>query len=140
MEAAAWFARQFDERIPGGWLWPQMAGAVMGTNYYVEGEKCAHCGRGDASIHIGKSSAGWVFALNTHPALGLTSLDLWIAFLAKKVIKDEYGAVIPLGQMVEKIACRQRGGGGDLLRSMAGSGGCVSNGAGTWDYHRGDFS
>jgi hypothetical protein len=35
----------------------------MGTNYYLHRNKCSHCGRTDEPLHIGKSSAGWHFAL-----------------------------------------------------------------------------
>ena len=37
----------------------------MGTNYYLIKNACPHCGATEEAIHIGKSSAGWYFALNT---------------------------------------------------------------------------
>lgn len=37
----------------------------MGTNYYLHSQDpCEHCGRSYPELHIGKSSAGWVFALH----------------------------------------------------------------------------
>ena len=39
----------------------------MGTNYYLSSKPCSCCGRKDSQRHIGKSSAGWVFALHVYP-------------------------------------------------------------------------
>jgi len=40
----------------------------MGTNYYLQGKVCVHCGVADGGpLHIGKSSAGWNFGLRIYP-------------------------------------------------------------------------
>lgn len=50
----------------------------MGTNYYwYERPACPTCGRRDEPLHVGKSSAGWVFALRIYPELGIHDLDDW---------------------------------------------------------------
>lgn len=36
----------------------------MGTNYYLEINCCAHCGRPQKKLHIGKSHEGHVFKLH----------------------------------------------------------------------------
>jgi hypothetical protein len=52
---------------------------MMGTNYYMPVEKCDHCGHKPKALHIGKSSAGWCFSLNTHPAEGINRLGSALA-------------------------------------------------------------
>jgi hypothetical protein len=69
----------------------------MGTNYYLveQEEKCPHCGRADEGkrLHIGKSSAGWVFALHVIPEEGLNCLLDWERKFQEPgwKILDEYG-------------------------------------------------
>lgn len=84
----------------------------MGTNYYYEtaGEApCEHCGRGGGTetLHIGKSSAGWVFALCIYPERGIHSLADWQRlWAAGGQIRDEYGDVCPAGIVLETITQR----------------------------------
>jgi hypothetical protein len=73
----------------------------MGTNYYVKEEiqeECPVCHHREVTneIHIGKSSAGWCFALHAIPELGLNNWHNWLVFLQDKKIKDEYGNDISL--------------------------------------------
>lgn len=103
----------------------------MGTNYYVKSSACHHCGHRPEAIHIGKSSAGWVFALNTHPEMGINNIADWLAYLADKEITDEYGGDVSLGKLIETICGRK----GEMRRSHD-----ARRGEGTWDYHCGDFS
>lgn len=63
----------------------------MGTNYYLHENICSHCGRGDEPLHIGKSSAGWCFALHVIPERGLNSLEDWEKKFEKGTILNEYG-------------------------------------------------
>lgn len=139
----------------------------MGTNYYATPQPCPHCGRTDERVHIGKSSVGWVFALMTHPDIGINTLDDWKAYLVDKVITDEYGrnhtvdellAVIverswrkrpdvsgapPLGysSWSAYLAMNQSEiGPNNLLRHRIDGRHCIGHGEGTWDYMKGEFS
>jgi hypothetical protein len=65
----------------------------MGTNYYVELEKCPCCGHSKKRLHLGKLSAGWVFALQVLPDEGLSHLCDWSNLITqtRAAIVDEYG-------------------------------------------------
>lgn len=134
----------------------------MGTNYYWhEKEFCAGCGRGFDGIHIGKSSAGWVFALRIWPEDGISELHDWVRKFAQdgSYILDEYGDRIMPFAMLATIAARswtknENPGAGykdwadfhrsngsipgpcNLLRSSKTS----EHGAGTYDLCRNEFS
>ena len=69
----------------------------MGTNYYVEAPPNPW---GDQQrLHVGKSSAGWVFHFEAHDLaeVKLTTTDEWRKFLdgmvanGPCVLRDEYG-------------------------------------------------
>lgn len=125
----------------------------MGTNYYLEPEPpCATCGRGYDRLHIGKSSAGWVFALHVIPEEGINDLIDWIARWLKPgaVIRDEYGTEIAPGEMLNRIVARTCNPDGarwlhatkgprGLARAQIGHN-VIGHGAGTWDLHTGEFS
>lgn len=134
----------------------------MGTNYYIEGKPpCPHCGRGyeDERIHIGKSSAGWVFALHAHPELGINGLNDWKRFWTEKEKKifDEYGRQITPAEMLDIITNRRRDRGPDmdesfyrenhaepgpnrLARSKIDGRHTIAHGEGTWDICIGEYS
>ena len=128
----------------------------MGTNYYWAQTPCKECGRFDER-HIGKSSVGWVFALNIYPELGINDLPDWEERFARGVIRNEYGDRISPDEMRDTIM--RRGNPSAVPRSasfhrdnysMEGPHGLlrcdpercsgVKPGAGTWDLHEGDFS
>ena len=129
----------------------------MGTNYYLELPGCDHCGRGGERLHIGKSSAGWVFALRVYPERNLHSLSDWRRLLDKEEgnIRDEYDKLISPDYMIKTITERSwpyehvqhdmlsRGmceiGPNNLLRSKIGYGTCIGWGKGTWEYCEGEF-
>jgi hypothetical protein len=109
----------------------------MGTNYYIEPqEPCPHCKRGYPEVHIGKSSAGWVFSLHVDDELD--SWDKWLEFLEGKVIRNEYGNAIPLANFIKTVTCRKHIHG--LSRNDIDGSHCVGHGEGTYDYIAGDFS
>lgn len=138
----------------------------MGTNYYIQRGICEHCGRGDQDLHIGKSSGGWVFALNTHPELGIESLDDWRREWSRGTIINEYGDTLTAEEMERVIANRQPVRPRDwsavpfgyhsmedflahnhalpdptgLLRHMVDGRHCIAHGDGTYDLMRGEFS
>lgn len=146
-------------------------GEIMGTNYYLHNRPpCACCGRSYPPLHIGKSSAGWCFALHVIPEEGINDLDDWRKlWLQPGVhIKDDCGVDVTTFQMEEVITNRywpyrkfddslllRRGGylteeefhrqncsqhGPNGLLRHAINGRCVAHGAGTWDCIRGEFS
>lgn len=83
----------------------------MGTNYYLHTNVCKCCGRSDERLHIGKSSAGWVFSLRCHEDLGLMSLADWKDHIVFEVeggalIKDEYGNNIDVAELYDTIEHR----------------------------------
>jgi hypothetical protein len=138
----------------------------MGTNYYLHRNLCRHCGRSNEPMHIGKSSAGWCFALHVIPELGINDLPDWQREWETGFIKDEYGDALDATAMLRVITERrwrdeshwdtewwigyrsevdfhvknysERGPNG-LLRHQLGRW-CVGHGAGTWDLMPGEFS
>ena len=64
----------------------------MGTNYYTREERCSACGHRKKGRHLGKSSAGWHFALRIYPEEGIRDIsDIFkLAHDAGGVV-DEYG-------------------------------------------------
>lgn len=133
----------------------------MGTNYYLheETDRCPECGQDTTTtLHIGKSSAGWVFALRVHPGLGISDLADWIPRFddPKTEIVDEYGKTIGAAQMMDIICNRRREhppeslawydantaepGPNNLARAKLRPDSVVGHGAGTWDLHVGEFS
>jgi len=98
----------------------------MGTNFYWLGpqeEACAHCGHQPEaeSLHIGKSSYGWVFALRAHPSRDLKNIAYWYAFLESEAgqegrIVDEYYRPVTLAELRETI--ENRNGPNGVLRAV----------------------
>jgi len=85
----------------------------MGTNYYLEGKTCEHCGQTlpDAPrLHIGKSSAGWAFTLHIMPEEGINDLFDWIKRwdAPGARIVDEYGRAISSYEMLKIVVDRHR--------------------------------
>ena len=76
----------------------------MGTNFYAEIDKCAHCGRGADRLHIGKQSSGWPFHFMAHES-GPKSFVEWVRFLsgADCLIVNEYGGTVPFDELLAMI-------------------------------------
>lgn len=89
--------------------------SLMSTNYYAFGPFSGGEPDGEG-LHIGKTSAGWVFLGRAHDELGLTSREAWTTFLEQPgvTILNEYGRDVPVTEMVETMAAR-RGSDGRLL-------------------------
>jgi hypothetical protein len=146
-------------------LFAQLKGIEMGTNYYVEAEpSCQTCGRGYEQIHIGKSSAGWVFHLHVYPEDGIHDLADWQQRWKGKTIRDEYGRKVSETEMLDVITKRGREpkwseppygykswsqfhaendsvpGPEGLLRARIDGRRTIGHGEGTWDLAVGDFS
>lgn len=141
----------------------------MGTNYYLHNKPdCECCGRPFVPMHIGKSSAGWCFALHVAPEEGINSLDDWRALWSApgSYVRNEYDERVPLEEMEKIITQRSRDkdwsdaswwqgfytserhfhdkngserGPNGLLRHRIGRY-CASHGEGTWDCMLGEFS
>lgn len=112
----------------------------MGTNYYLHRDVCPHCKRSDSPLHIGKSSAGWCFALHVDEEAGINSLADWQALWASpgSKIMNEYGDNISPPEMLATITERIHPRG--LSRHIKDGRHCVGNGDGTYDLIRGEFS
>lgn len=84
----------------------------MGTNYFHESQDaCDKCGAptpGSNLVrrHIGKSSAGWCFALHVYPAEGIYDLVHWVKRWKHGKIVDEYGGLLTTPQMLTVILVR----------------------------------
>jgi hypothetical protein len=78
----------------------------MGTNYYIHENPCAHCGRHDEPIHIGKSSAGWKFSFN---ATIHKTYEEWKAVIeaADGKIFDEYNRPISAKELLDYAASKR---------------------------------
>lgn len=121
----------------------------MGTNYEY---------RDDAGnvLHIGKSSAGWVFMLRVYPEIGINTFEDWRRlFRQGGVITSEYGTPISILDMEHDI-CNRRWmhsrnwseedyninyampGPNNLLRGVPRPG-KNWHGEGTWDYCNYEF-
>lgn len=86
----------------------------MGTNFYYHSKPdCEYCGRSFEPIHIGKSSAGWVFALHVYPedsTEAINDLPDWLKLFDKEgsFIRDEYGQTVSVPDMIRYITERGR--------------------------------
>jgi hypothetical protein len=128
----------------------------MGMNYYLKHPACGHCGRSGSALHIGKSSAGWCFALHVDDER--KSLDDWQKAWSQPgaIIENEYGEAVTPEQMLAKITDRSwpddrdrtdrflcenhaAPGPNNLLRHQLGPY-CVGHGDGTYDLIPGEFS
>lgn len=140
----------------------------MSTNYYFHqrGNLLERLARDEPLVrHIGKSSAGWCFALRVYPDEGINSLTDWYKLLRRNnnYIKDEYGCDVSLDDLIEVITNRKWRervflptercpteadmlrlnhavyGPNNLLRCKIGDH-CIGHGPGTWDLMPGEFS
>lgn len=129
----------------------------MGCNYYLLQPSCGHCGKSGDRLHIGKSSAGWVFAVHLIPERNLNCLNDWIQFIKVNTgigwtLVDENDKPITLSDLVNTITNRSWSaptehddrysvpGPNNLSRHKLDESFCVAHGPGTWDYIVGDFS
>ena len=106
----------------------------MGTNYYWhEKPPCSSCGRKYEPLHIGKSSAGWCFALHIIPEEDINDLPDWQKLwdTPGSLIFNEYGDILSPAAMTGVITIRKC----SLRHSY-----CTKHGSGTWDCIEGEFS
>jgi len=84
----------------------------MSTNFYwhEKPKVCVTCGHNlSKTIHIGKSSPGWVFMLHVDPEEGLHTLNDWIDKWNEpgSLIYNEYGTLISNSDMSRIILDRE---------------------------------
>lgn len=83
----------------------------MGTNYYMKKSgACPCCKREHETLHIGKSSAGWCFALHVMPERGINDLEDWQKLWNEPgvTIETEYGEQVTAEEMTQVITQRSR--------------------------------
>jgi hypothetical protein len=130
----------------------------MSTNYYL---RCNPTVMGRLreeeepfTLHIGKSSGGWVFSLHIYPERGIRSLKDWYQLWRRNdnQIFDEYDRPVSIEEMLDVITNRSwphdrtsqfradvMAGPNNLQRSRIDGQHCVGHGPGTWDLKVGDF-
>ena len=85
----------------------------MGTNHYLKEPPCESCGRSEEGLHLGKSSAGWVYHLQGTHSYPMDCLEDWIRFILKKPeweIYNEYGDRLSLEDWLSCVLHRRRRG------------------------------
>lgn len=83
----------------------------MGTNYYMKKSgACPCCKREHETLHIGKSSAGWCFALHVMPERGINDLEDWQKLWNEPgvTIETEYGEQVTAEEMTQVVTQRSR--------------------------------
>lgn len=78
----------------------------MGTNYFLEINKCSCCGRSDI-LYIGKSSAGWKFMFQKIPNKA-ENFEQWCDLLIRGEIIDEYGRHWSLQKFLDLVKSKQK--------------------------------
>lgn len=81
----------------------------MTTAYFIQPQppSCETCGRDFERTRIGISAVGWAFSFDEWPAKHLFSKDEWLAYLADKVIEDEYGKVHALADFAALVESKE---------------------------------
>ena len=125
----------------------------MGTNYYLIDKET------DEEYHLGKSSAGWCFALHVSPEENIHDLSDILNKIKQpsKHIINEYGDKITTTEFLEIVTERAwknnadnitdlflkenqaETGPNNLLRSKIDNVHCIGHGAGTYDFIIGVF-
>lgn len=84
----------------------------MGTNYYLSLKNTLPGSDHVDELHIGKSSTGWCFALHIIPERTIHDLQDWVdiieACAGDAEIRDEYGDVLTLDELLKVITQRSR--------------------------------
>lgn len=99
----------------------------MGTNYYLEFDRCPHCGRPQQRIHLGKNSCGCKFLFQKSEFI--KNFEDFKKMIKQGTIVDEYDRVISEQEMLEIIEESQ----GDLADTLAEN-------IDGYDFYAGDFS
>ena len=79
----------------------------MGTNYYAKINICPCCKKPEETAHLGKSSAGWSFALQYNGGRFYTDFEGMKDWLKGKVIEDEYGGKISKEDFIKMVESKK---------------------------------
>lgn len=82
----------------------------MGTNYYVNRGLLTSLARREVreTRHLGKSSAGWRFIHKADPVWPREDAhENWLTVAASGIIRDEYGTMFTLKELLERIESKQ---------------------------------
>lgn len=87
----------------------------MSTNYYAYGP--FRGGEPGSGLHVGQAAAGWRFLFRAHPDLGLTTYEVWRAFLRQPGVRieNEYGREVGPDEMERTMTQTERSDGTPLL-------------------------
>lgn len=80
----------------------------MGTNYYAKINICPCCKRPEETVHLGKSSYGWTFALQYNGGKFYVNFKEMKKWLKDKVIENEYGEKVSLDDFVELVESKKK--------------------------------
>lgn len=80
----------------------------MGTNYYLCKKADGDFNR-ETSLRIGRSSAGWAFALFVYPDKSILNLSHWVKLFNNPayLIYNEEGELLSVRQMIDNITHRK---------------------------------
>lgn len=130
----------------------------MGTNYYTATQDCPSCGKplDEERRHLGKSSAGWHFALRVDPENGIRDIADVLDLARRHGVVDEYGRNLSTDEFMKivmvRFTCDKPSMGAEwYLENQAEPGfmglararideRCIGHGDGPWSYFVGDFS
>lgn len=80
----------------------------MGCNYHVKINICSCCKRPEEEIHLGKSSAGWSFALQYNGGKFYTNFEEMKKWLEDKVIENEYGEKVSKEDFIKLVESKKK--------------------------------
>lgn len=80
----------------------------MGTNYYAKINICSCCNRPEETVHLGKSSAGWSFALQYNGGRFYTDFKGMKSWLKDKVIENEYGEKVSKEVFIDMVEIKKK--------------------------------
>ena len=80
----------------------------MGTNYQAKINICPCCKKPEETIHLGKSSPGWSFALQYNGGRFYTDFEGMKIWLKDKVIEDEYGDRVSVEEFIKLVESKKK--------------------------------
>lgn len=87
-------------------------------NYYVKEKPCHACGRSGESIHLGKSSGGWIFMFNLNGKRFYKNVEEMRIWLRGKTIVNENGGKVSENYFWNMVEEKQRTGKYDRQYAM----------------------
>ena len=81
----------------------------MGTNYYVQLNKCKECGKCEKEIHLGKSSSGWQFSFQYNNGEYYKNVPEMKKWLKDKDIYNEYNEKVSYKDFWKMVKNKMKG-------------------------------